>query len=238
MPGDQNWLRWLIGLMLVIPATLLPSVDLAIHAAPKTALPQPIACWPGDGNAADASSSNSASLFGGATYIAGRIGQAFSFNGSTAYAGQPLPSAMRSPHITLAAWVFLNSTAQGQTILFGEPSGANQFGLGAGLQLYPGGVAAFTKGSGDGSWEGVAASTPIPAGEWRHVSGTYDGATMTIYIDGVPRGSQANAQGINWTDDVRVGMFPKPGQLYFGAFKTNQVGPGATAPDSSVLKLP
>src|SRR5207248_133449 len=122
-----------------------------------------------------------------------------------------------------------NSVAASQYILFAEPAGANALGKGAGLQLYAGGSPGFTKGNGDGSWKQVASNIRIPAGEWHHVAGTYDGASLAIYVDGILGGTLANSQGIDWTD--QAGGFPSPAQLYLGAFKTNQLGAGATIPD-------
>jgi hypothetical protein len=34
-------------------------------------------------------------------------------------------------------------------------------------------------------WSSVAVTAPIAPGEWKHVAGTYDGAKLKLYMDGV-----------------------------------------------------
>jgi len=225
----------LLGVVAIV-AAFLPLLPPGPVQTPRTVHAfgaAPIACWAAEGNGNDAIGATNVALSGGAAFASGRIGQAFSFNGATAYASANLPAALRKSPITLAAWVNLNSTSTSTHALFLEPSGANQLGKGAGLQLYAGGGVGFTKGSGDGSYAQIVAATPITAGGWHHIAGSYDGAAMAVYVDGVLGASVANTQGIDWTD--QAGGFPTPAQLYLGAYKTNQLGPGATAPDQGFL---
>ena len=42
---------------------------------------------------------------------------------------------------------------------------------------------------------------------WHHLVATYDGATLSIYLDGVLVGSGANASGLNW-GDVTAQSYP------------------------------
>src|SRR5207245_6120185 len=44
-----------------------------------------VSWWPAEGNASDAVDSNSGTLYGGVAFTSGVVGQAFSFNGSSAH---------------------------------------------------------------------------------------------------------------------------------------------------------
>src|SRR5262249_55035082 len=152
-------------------------------------------------------------------------GSAMQFNGTTSYVSQTLPAVVKSPAITLETWVKVNALGNYQALMSAEPSGAAAIALGADLGLSPDGTPFFEKGSGDGSWELLFASSPISVGVWHHVAATYDGAVMRIFVDGVQQvNALADTSGINWTD--QPGTYPNPGQLYFGAHKSNQIGGG------------
>src|SRR5262245_15107308 len=195
-----------------------------------------VSWWKADGNANDSVGTNHGTLQGGATFAPGLAGgQAFSLDGVNDYVTQSLPANVQTPNITLDAWVFLNALgggSYGQTIVFAEPGGSNSAGRGAGLTISDDGKVKFVKGSGDGLFEVAVGATTVSTGVWHHVAGTFDGSVMRIYLDGAEDGSLANSQPILWAGS---GGFPNPGQLYFGAFKTDQLGSGSTVPDVGYL---
>jgi hypothetical protein len=55
----------------------------------RQAPPGLVSWWPGDGNADDVQNVNDGTLQGGATFAAGMVGQAFSFNGVNAFVQAP-----------------------------------------------------------------------------------------------------------------------------------------------------
>ena len=214
------------------------TVNAAVCTQPAAGM---VGWWPGEGNANDIQSPTfeNGTLQGGATATAsGKVGQAFSFDGVNDYVSQTLPANVKTPNITIDAWVNLASLSAsgpfGQTIVAAEPSGANGVGSGVYLSVGGDGKANFNKGS-NNAFQGVAGTTVLSTGVWYHVAGSYDGATMKIYVNGVEEGSLADSQGIDWTDKPTPPDFPNPAQLYFGAFKTNQIGAGATVPDTGFL---
>ena len=191
--------------------------------------------WPGDGNALDIQGPTFENgTLNGATFDAGKVGTAFKFDGVDDYVSQDLPANVKSQTITMDAWVNLNTLTgdptYGQIIVAAEPSGTNTSGRGAILQIGTTGIPRFTKGSGAG-YQAVNATTTLTPGYWYHIAGTYDGATMRIYVNGVQEGSLADAGGIEWND---AGQFPSPAQLYFGAFK-DSVGGAPTVPEHGFL---
>ena len=210
------------------------SVSAAVCTTPA---PGMVGWWPGDGNANDIQGPTfeNGTLQGGATFDAGKVNQAFKFDGVDDYVSQPLPANVQSQTITVDAWVNLNTLAgdnvYGHTVVAAEPGGTNTLGLGVILAVNTSGTARFTKGSGSG-YQSVGGTTVLSPGVWYHLAGTYDGATMKIYVNGVEEGSLANAAGISWTDFG--GQFPNPAQLYFGAFK-DSVGGAPTVPQHGFL---
>ncbi len=71
----------------------------------------------------------------------------------------------------------------------------------------------------DGLSPGIYGTTELAQGEWYHVAGTYDGAVMKLYINGVEEGELLDSVGANldggWGGDVGT-----PGdalQLKFGS---------------------
>ena len=47
----------------------------------------------------------------------------------------------------------------------------------------------------------------LPAGEWHHVAGTYDGATFRLYVDGALQGSIPFVTTISYNSAVAWGHF-------------------------------
>jgi len=183
--------------------------------------------WPGEGNANDEIAGNNGTLHGGVTFSPGEVGQAFNFNGVDGYVSQNLPDGLKLANLTFAAWINLRAIAGGQEVIAAEPTGANALGLGASL-LVSSGHLLFSTGNGSGRWQEVPGQTAIPVNEWHHVACSYDGATMRVFLDGVQDGVTADSTGIDWTDSSG---FPAPAQLYFGMFKSNALGTGATEAD-------
>ena len=85
--------------------------------------------YPGDGNAVDIQSGNNGSLQGGATFAPGKVGQAFSLNGSSAYVQAPAIAAQDPTEAgSLDAWVYLNQTGQDMSIIV-KGGGGTDFNL-------------------------------------------------------------------------------------------------------------
>ncbi len=77
-------------------------------ASPPSGL---VSWWPGDGNANDIAGPNTGVLSGGATFAPGFVGEAFSFNGSTAYMQATTANILvGTADRTLEMWVTLDAT--------------------------------------------------------------------------------------------------------------------------------
>src|SRR5262245_17379609 len=66
-----------------------------------------VSWWPAEGNAVDAAGGNSGVLLNGATFAAGRFGQAFSFNGTGAHVRIADNANLHVTNgLTLAVWIY------------------------------------------------------------------------------------------------------------------------------------
>jgi len=140
--------------------------------------------------ALDASGHGDAGTLVGPTRIgSGGCGGALLFNGENAYVSIP-PTFQNHPTeaITVSAWFYVD-TLEPQTLISSYKDGGYQLGFNDGNDLY---WTVNLAGMGDVSvpvlHEGI---TPR---QWHYVTGTYDGITSKIYLDGVLR-NQVNASG-------------------------------------------
>jgi hypothetical protein len=142
----------------------------------------------------DSSGSGNSLQVVGASQVAGRWGNAFSFNGST----DALQSAVKyqPAHVTVLAWVkgsgpgnYKDIVSQGGDPSCSVASYSLYTGAGGGMEFY---IATNTTTS-----INSAAATPASLwdGNWHAVAGVYDGDTVSLYVDGVEVGSPTTATG-------------------------------------------
>ncbi|MBK6750529.1 MAG: hypothetical protein IPG67_11090 [Acidobacteria bacterium] len=138
-----------------------------------------ISMWPGEGNGSDTIGNNNGTLMNGATFAAGKVGQAFNF----AVAGQHVeipdsPSLRPVNGITLDGWFKFNE-ASPQAALISKPY------LTGGFNAY---VIWMQGGNLNGSYGGVFLSYPFSPtpGRWYYIAYTYDDASdmHRLFIDG------------------------------------------------------
>jgi len=170
--------------------------------------------------ATDASNNHNHGAISGATRIGGRFSRALRFDGVDDQVLIPRSSSLEPAAITVEGWVhggaspgsFRHIVAQGANLCDVASYGLYT-GIGGGLAFY---VSA-------GSAASFAVSPAAPAsvwdGAWHHVAGTYDGASVRLYVDGaeVGTGTPSNlaiAYGLPTSQDGLLGAFgggPCPG---------------------------
>jgi len=187
-----------------------------------------VSWWPGDGNANDIVGPNTGQLFGGAAFAPGFVGQAFSFDGSTAYLqastlGMPTGNADR----TLEMWVKLDSIvpSDNPAIAYFESFLAGYGNFGTFAQTFHligeyqppyGNALAWSP------WEDQLAgpllfvASPHHKREgWHHVAVTNLGGTnvgIVLFLDGVPVARRQNFE-INTPSGTFFYMGRIPGSL-------------------------
>lgn len=171
--------------------------------------PVPVSWWRGENNVVDSVGANGGSVYvpPAVTYVDGRYGQAFSFSGGI----MNIPDAtdLKPAVLTLQTWVKAPVSSGGYRYIVskGRPGGASYAlytGGDGGLHFYvfqDGAVYIVTPG-------------PDPAAvwndDWHQVTGTWDGTTCRLYLDGVEVGSAEGPGSIDYSE---------PGPLLFADYQ-------------------
>ncbi len=175
-----------------------------------------VSYWKADGDASDAYGNNDGSI-NGATFVEGKVGQAFSFDGVDDYVKINYSDSLNiTQKITVEAWIKWDSnTFKDAGILIkhnvGEAgNGDYELRLDDGLE----GVAFRIVNEYD-----ALISTDyikISAGRWYHIAGTYDGTSIKLYVDGVLKSEKTTSGAIRGSSS----------NVFIGS--RWQGGPGAT----------
>ena len=115
--------------------------------------------------------------------------------------------------MTLEAWVNPTATNSWRNVILKERTGGLAYGLYGSNGPNPG---VFISTSG-GSDLGPMAGSVLAANTWSHIAGTYDGATVKLYVNGALAGSQAVTGNIlTSTGALRIGGNAVWGEYFAG----------------------
>jgi hypothetical protein len=169
----------------------------ALVAVNGSARAEMVGYWTGNGTAADSVNGNDGTLVNGTTYDTGRVGQAFSLNGSDGYVDLPdaTSNLVLNSAGTIAAWVN-PSVVGGNDIVAAFGSGNGGQGIGLGIFGGAGGVRIYHH-YGEYDWQ---TNTAVAADTWTHLAYTWDATTETVYLNGAfnvsrPRGTFSYVPG-------------------------------------------
>lgn len=127
----------------------------------------------------------SAALKGGATWAAGKSGNALSLNGAGAYASLPAGIVGKLNDFTVSAWVKVNANTDWMRIFdFGNDTNSYMF-------LTPkaeGGGVRFAITTDSYGAEQQIDGPALAVGVWKHVAVTLQGTTGILYVDGKEAG--------------------------------------------------
>ena len=157
--------------------------QIRIHSKQSHLPPGLVALWSGEGNANDSAGGNNGELTGDATYEKGKVGQAFSLDGTrgtSVNVGNPVQIQLQD--FTIAAWIKRNNT---ESVSADFPR-AVIFGYGQdGYALYmnSSGVPILSKYNVHGGETKSRAA--IKDTNWHHLAATKSGTTVVFYVDGV-----------------------------------------------------
>ncbi|MDB6133196.1 MAG: hypothetical protein JWM59_1439 [Verrucomicrobiales bacterium] len=140
-----------------------------------------------ENNAQDTIGGNHGTARGGAGYRPGRVGAAFSFNGSAASIEIPDSPSLRPASLTLEAWVTMDADT-GTAMIMGKPVGT---ATGNSWYLY------YSNGTLNGGVGNLNEFSILSApwrpqpGRWHHVAFAFDDASRQgrLYLDGAPAAS-------------------------------------------------
>jgi hypothetical protein len=149
----------------------------------------------------------------------GRFGSALYFNGSGFVTVPDAASLDFTSGMTLEAWVYPTATpANWSTAIIKEQPGEFVYALYAGSPTNRPNVY-FNVSTSPSGERGFAGPSALPLNTWTHLAGTYDGATLSLYVNGVLVGSHAVAGPIATSTGVlRIG-----GNTVWGEYFTGRI---------------
>lgn len=164
------------------------SAGMCVPTPTPVCVPAPgglISWWRAEGNASDSADNNPGTLLNGASLSLGRVGQAFNLNGSNQCVQVPYTPSLVTSTYSVEAWVKPLAQVSGfisQALIFGQSFGHCQLVArtgGAGVRV------AFQFAIDYYTFPEVVSTMEIPIGQFSHLVGTWDGATLRLYINGV-----------------------------------------------------
>ncbi|MEZ6078124.1 MAG: LamG-like jellyroll fold domain-containing protein [Pirellulaceae bacterium] len=162
-----------------------------------------VGSWQGEGDAADTRLTANGTLFSGTTFTNGHQGQAFQFDGVDDYVEIADNVAHQLQTLTVSAWIkpdFATMDNFGGIVMkTSDATWANGFGL-------------SRDGSNNGvrfyidNWSTNFASATVADNAWSFVTGTFDGTTVKLYVNGVLAGTDTYTGPINYAaSTLRIG---------------------------------
>lgn len=178
--------------------TWTPTPDETAIAKQCAAVPDGlIGWWPGNGDAQDMVTGNNGTLHGGASFEAGKVGQAFRFNGVDGSVDIPrAANLILGRQVSLEFWMKptddnrMDQCCQGLVdtdYYLVELSGGLTGNIGVNVAINTGGIYHHTSDKTNTGFK-------VLPGQWTFVVGTYDGMSLKLYINGKVE-VQMNQQG-------------------------------------------
>ena len=172
-----------------IKVQVFMSADAAGNVTAPASQPQGlVSWWQAEGDATDALGINNAANHG-ALFVPGRVGQAFGFGAFDfiPYVEAPGSLTLQPANVTVMAWVRnVGSPGRNQYVLTEGAKGC--FAGAYALYTGPSGNLSFYVSDGATFVASPDANPSIWDGNWHLAAGTYDGANVRLYLDGVEVG--------------------------------------------------
>ncbi len=168
-----------------------------------------IAWYPAEGNAHDIVGGHNGTLVGNTTYAAGKVGQAFSFDGTAGWVDIPDAPELRPTDVSIAGWFNFNDTGgtNGITMLVGKPLGSGTLDSYA-LWFQGGQSQLHGEICNTGGFDLISYPWYPIRGRWYHMALTFSDTAnvLKLYIDGTLMATAAANRSIEYdTHSVMIG---------------------------------
>ncbi len=140
-------------------------------------------------------------------------GGALNFDGSDDYVTIAHTSALSPTNVTLECWVNPSRGNVASTIITKEPNDGSHIGYG--FIQRSNNTFGFEIGR-EGYGDKVTSVIFIP-GNWYHLTGTFNGSTIRLYVNGVLQGVVNSSLSINSTTDIIIGNNASSSQPFMGS---------------------
>jgi len=128
------------------------------------------------------------------TYVAGKLGQAASLNGTTSKIQTAVDGPLGADLRSVSMWLYKSSSADKNAFGYGTALTRQMFDI----AYYTGGMIAHFQGPN-------TAPMAMSTGAWHHFAVTYNGTTATPYLDGVAGTPLAVALNTTNTNKISIG---------------------------------
>ncbi len=151
-----------------------------------------VSWWPGEGNANDAVDSNNGTLFSGTTFMTGKVGQAFSFDGTNSAVVIAASSNLAFQSLTIEGWILpLDLETPRPIVEYGNATGLSSvdfwYNVGPGISPLHGGLYGIFRAANSSAYVDLGSAPGLlVSNQWSHVAVTYDYAQsiVTLYHNG------------------------------------------------------
>ncbi|MCA9063465.1 MAG: hypothetical protein KDA96_10410, partial [Planctomycetaceae bacterium] len=168
-----------------------------------------------DGTAKDVLGNNQPSAANAPAWVSGASGLAGDFNGVDDYIVVPNSTSLSASTVTVDVWVRPDATGVNSTIVTKEGVVASSE-IGFGFRQRADNHFWFVLGR-EGAASAIAASTTtLTAGQWYHLTGTYDGSNAKLYVNGILEATTATTVALNSTTPMVIGRQQISGGFFDG----------------------
>ncbi|MBI5100222.1 MAG: laminin G domain-containing protein [Nitrospirae bacterium] len=205
---QRMWKCLIVSAVLFCLAAPLPA-GAAVCVQPPSGM---VSWWGGDNNALDMIGTNNGTLVNGATYAAGNVGQAFSFDGTNDYVEMTGSSVgdFGSAPFTVDFWMYAASDPTSNAYLIGKS--CPNCGAGWDLRFDNSTISVV----GVNGWSVNFWSNPsVTVGAWHHIALAATGSSITLYIDGAVSASNPRSAISSTVSPFRIGDNPDYGGSAF-----------------------
>jgi hypothetical protein len=186
--------------------TVYNSTVVNVTVAPAV-IPNLTGYWKFDGDAVDSSAgASNGTIFGAATFAAGRVGQAIVLSGSSQYVtlDKAASTFFSSSAWTMSMWLNPSGTAATPANAYsGQGATSDNNGYLGIARAVIGGSDRIWVFNWDGSEKKIG--VPYTAGQWCHVVATLGGGTLSIYKDGALVGSVPSGATASLASSMLIG---------------------------------